>query len=38
MKITKKYESSAVNTFKNGNPIDFFYGKGEYLYTKKINI
>ncbi len=37
MKITKKYESSAVNTFKNGNPIDFFYGKGEYLYTKKKN-
>jgi len=35
MKITKKYESSAVNTFKNGNPIDFSYGKGEFLYTKK---
>ena len=35
MKITKKYESSAVNTFKNGNPIDFSRGKGEFLYTKK---
>ena len=35
MKITKKYESSAVNTFKNGNPIDFSFGKGEFLYTKK---
>lgn len=35
MKITKKYESSALNTFKNGNPIDFSYGKGEFLYTKK---
>ena len=34
MKITKKFESSAVNTFKNGDPIDFIYGKGEYLYTK----
>ena len=34
MKITKKFESSAVNTFKNGNPIDFSYGKSEFLYTK----
>jgi len=34
MRITKKYESSAVNTFKNGNPIEFFTGKGEFLYTK----
>ena len=34
MKITKRFESSAVNTFKNGDPVDFSYGKGEYLYTK----
>ena len=34
MIITKKYESSAVNTFKNGNPVEFFTAKGEYLFTK----
>ena len=34
MKITKKYESSAVNTFKNGSPVEFFTAKGEYLFTK----
>ena len=34
MIITKKYESSAVNTFKNGNPVEFLTAKGEYLFTK----
>jgi len=35
MLITKKFESSAVNTFKNGNPVNFVYGKNEFLYTRK---
>ena len=35
MLITKKFESSAVNTFKNDNPVNFAYGKKEFLYTKK---
>ena len=35
MKITKKYESSAVNTFKNGNLIDFSHGKVNFSMQKK---
>ena len=35
MIITKKFESSAVNTFKIGDPKNFIYGKDEYLYTKQ---
>jgi len=35
MLITKKFESTAVNTFKTGDPKNFIYGKDEYLYTKQ---
>ena len=35
MFVTKKFESTAVNTFKLGNPINFIFGKNEYLYSKK---
>ena len=37
MIITKKFESSAVNTFKIGDPKNFIYGKDEYLYTDNKN-
>ena len=35
MLITKKFQSTAVNSFKTGDPKNFIYGKDEYLYTKQ---